>query len=48
MNDLKAFPEDVVAEQLGRSLLSRIVLLDQTAQVKFLPYVLKPRGKEPL
>ncbi|KAL2742673.1 protein-associating with the carboxyl-terminal domain of ezrin isoform X1 [Vespula maculifrons] len=45
VNDLKAFPEDVVAEQLGRSLLSRIVLLDQTAQVKFLPYVLKPRDE---
>ncbi|KAK2583052.1 hypothetical protein KPH14_009090 [Odynerus spinipes] len=45
VNDLRAFPEDVVAEQLGRSLLSRIVLLDQTAQVKFLPYVLKPRDE---
>lgn len=45
VSDLKAFPEEVVAEQLGRSLLSRIVLLDQTAQVKFLPYVLKPRDE---
>ncbi|XP_076233341.1 protein-associating with the carboxyl-terminal domain of ezrin isoform X2 [Calliopsis andreniformis] len=40
---LRKFPENVVAEQLGRLLLSRMVLLDTTAQEKFLPFVLKPR-----
>lgn len=43
---LKAFPENVVAEQLGRLLLSRIVLLDSTAQKKLLPFVLKPRDEK--
>lgn len=46
VTQLKAFPENVVAEQLGRSLLSRIVLLDSTAQKKLLPYVLKPRDEK--
>lgn len=39
------FPENIVAEQLGRLLLSRMVLLDTNAQEKLLPFVLKPRGK---
>jgi len=34
----------VVAEQLGRVLLSRIVLLDSAAQVKLLPFMFKPKG----
>lgn len=46
VTQLKAFPENVVAEQLGRSLLSRIVLLDSTAQKKLLPFVLKPRDEK--
>lgn len=37
------FPEKVVAEQLGALLLSRLVLLDGTAQSKLLPFVLKPK-----
>ncbi|XP_043254553.1 protein-associating with the carboxyl-terminal domain of ezrin [Colletes gigas] len=44
---LRKFPESIVAEQLGRLLLSRMVLLDETAQEKLLPFVLKPRdGKD--
>ncbi|XP_054008151.1 protein-associating with the carboxyl-terminal domain of ezrin [Hylaeus anthracinus] len=44
---LRTFPENIVAEQLGRLLLSRMVLLDATAQEKLLPFVLKPRdGKD--
>lgn len=41
---LQNFPENIVAEQLGKLLLSRIVLLDQTAQTKLLPIILKPKG----
>ncbi|XP_031844176.1 protein-associating with the carboxyl-terminal domain of ezrin isoform X2 [Nomia melanderi] len=44
---LRTFPENIVAEQLGRLLLSRMVLLDSTAQEKLLPFILKPRdGKD--
>uniref|UniRef100_A0A0C9PIX5 Scyl3 protein n=1 Tax=Fopius arisanus TaxID=64838 RepID=A0A0C9PIX5_9HYME len=43
---LQSFPEKIVAEQLGRLLLSRLVLLDPTAQCKLLPYVLKPKTEE--
>ncbi|KZC07828.1 Protein-associating with the carboxyl-terminal domain of ezrin, partial [Dufourea novaeangliae] len=44
---LRTFPESIVAEQLGRLLLSRMVLLDSTAQEKLLPFILKPRdGKD--
>ncbi|XP_015595232.1 protein-associating with the carboxyl-terminal domain of ezrin [Cephus cinctus] len=42
---LKGFPEKIVAEQLGKLLLSRMVLLDFTAQEKLLPHVLKPKGE---
>ncbi|KAG7197755.1 hypothetical protein KM043_001579 [Ampulex compressa] len=42
---LRTFPEDIVAEQLGRLLLSRMVLLDYTAQKKLLPLVLKPKDQ---
>jgi len=38
------YPEVVIAEQLGKVLLSRIVLLDSTAQVKLLPFIFKPKG----
>jgi len=41
---LQMYPEAIVAEQLGRVLLSRIVLLDSTAQVKLLPFIFKPKG----
>ncbi|XP_046742704.1 protein-associating with the carboxyl-terminal domain of ezrin [Diprion similis] len=40
---LKKFPEKIVAEQLGVLLLSRMVLLDSTAQSKLLPFVLTPK-----
>ncbi|XP_076285138.1 protein-associating with the carboxyl-terminal domain of ezrin [Lasioglossum baleicum] len=44
---LRTFPENIVAEQLGRLLLSRMVLLDSTAQEKLLPFILKPKdGKD--
>lgn len=46
VGQLKSFPEKVVAEQLGKLLLSRMVLLDSTAQVKLLPFVLSPKRKE--
>ncbi|XP_044014563.1 protein-associating with the carboxyl-terminal domain of ezrin isoform X2 [Aphidius gifuensis] len=46
LNQLKKFPEKIVAEQLGRLLLSRMVLLDSTAQSKLLPYVLKPKTED--
>lgn len=39
------FPENIIAEQLGRLLLSRMVLLDTTAQEQLLPFILKPKGK---
>lgn len=40
---LNKFPEKIVAEQLGGLLLSRMVLLDSTAQSKLLPFVLTPK-----
>ncbi|KAL7286596.1 hypothetical protein TKK_0019095 [Trichogramma kaykai] len=40
---LQKFPEKIVAEQLGKLLLSRLVVLDSTAQAKFLPLILKPK-----
>ncbi|XP_006611947.1 uncharacterized protein LOC102672145 isoform X3 [Apis dorsata] len=40
---LKIFPENIIAEQLGRLLLSRMVLLDITAQEQLLPFILKPK-----
>ncbi|XP_020297837.1 protein-associating with the carboxyl-terminal domain of ezrin isoform X2 [Pseudomyrmex gracilis] len=43
---LQMYPETVVAEQLGRKLLSRIVLLDSTAQVKLLPFIFKPKDEK--
>ncbi|KAL6447108.1 hypothetical protein ACFW04_001448 [Cataglyphis niger] len=43
---LQMYPEAVVAEQLGRVLLSRIVLLDSTAQVKLLPFIFKPKEEK--
>ncbi|XP_011141469.2 protein-associating with the carboxyl-terminal domain of ezrin [Harpegnathos saltator] len=43
---LQMYPEAVVAEQLGRVLLSRMVLLDSTAQVKLLPFIFKPKDEK--
>ncbi|XP_033228403.1 protein-associating with the carboxyl-terminal domain of ezrin [Belonocnema kinseyi] len=43
---LESFPEKIVAEQLGKLLLSRLVLLDRTAQTKLLPFVLKPKNEQ--
>lgn len=40
---LRNFDETIIANQLGNVLLSRIVLLDPTAQTNVLPYILKPR-----
>lgn len=45
MEKLQSFPEKIVVEQLGKLLLSRLVLLDQTAQTKLLPYILKPKSE---
>ncbi|XP_048513943.1 protein-associating with the carboxyl-terminal domain of ezrin isoform X2 [Athalia rosae] len=42
---LNKFPEKIVAEQLGGLLLSRMVLLDSTAQSKLLPFILTPRDE---
>ncbi|XP_043791159.1 protein-associating with the carboxyl-terminal domain of ezrin [Apis laboriosa] len=42
---LKIFPENIIAEQLGRLLLSRMVLLDITAQEQLLPFILKPKDE---
>ncbi|CAK9821694.1 Protein-associating with the carboxyl-terminal domain of ezrin [Anthophora retusa] len=47
ITQLRTFPENIVAEQFGRLLLSRMVLLDATAQEKLLPFVLEPKdGKD--
>ncbi|XP_058806176.1 protein-associating with the carboxyl-terminal domain of ezrin [Phymastichus coffea] len=46
VSQLQNFPEKIVAEQLGKLLLSRMVLLDPTAQTKFLPFILTPKDKE--
>ncbi|KAH0564058.1 protein-associating with the carboxyl-terminal domain of ezrin [Cotesia glomerata] len=46
VSQLKAFPEKIIADQLGRLLLSRMVLLDSTAQQKLLPCVLKPKTED--
>ncbi|EEZ97411.1 protein-associating with the carboxyl-terminal domain of ezrin [Tribolium castaneum] len=40
---LKAFPEVIVAKQLGNLLLSRLVLLNKTAQEELLPFILRLR-----
>lgn len=45
---LESFPEKIVAEQLGKLLLSRLVLLDPTAQEKLLPFILKPKSQDDL
>ncbi|XP_021933699.1 protein-associating with the carboxyl-terminal domain of ezrin isoform X2 [Zootermopsis nevadensis] len=43
MDELTGFPENLVAMQLGALLLSRMVLLDATAQEILLPCVLGPK-----
>ncbi|KAB0802491.1 hypothetical protein PPYR_04677 [Photinus pyralis] len=43
LTKLKTFDEVIVASQLGGLLLSRMVLLDKTAQHHMLPYLLCPR-----
>lgn len=43
MDELTGFPENLVAMQLGALLLSRMVLLDTTAQEILLPCVLHPK-----
>lgn len=40
---LKCFNEEVVGKQLGHLLLSRMVLLNKTAQTNLLPIILCPR-----
>lgn len=40
---LRTFPEEIVARQLGELLLSRLVLLDYTAQNLLLPFILVPK-----
>nr|XP_018906398.1 PREDICTED: protein-associating with the carboxyl-terminal domain of ezrin [Bemisia tabaci] len=44
--DLKVFPENLIASQLGSLLLSRLVLLDSAAQACLLPHLLTPRSDE--
>lgn len=43
MDELTGLPENLVAMQLGTLLLSRMVLLDTTAQEILLPCVLRPK-----
>jgi hypothetical protein len=43
VDELTGFPENLVAMQLGALLLSRVVLLDTTAQEILLPYILCPK-----
>jgi hypothetical protein len=43
MDELTGFPENLVAMQLGALLLSRMVLLDTTAQEILLPCILAPK-----
>jgi SCY1-like protein 3 len=43
---LREFDEAIVATQLCEMLLSRIVLLDETAQLCVTPFVLKPQNGE--
>ncbi|XP_054273562.1 protein-associating with the carboxyl-terminal domain of ezrin-like [Macrosteles quadrilineatus] len=43
---LNSFPEETVASQLGSLLLSRMVLLDSTAQAFLLPQVFVPRRED--
>nr|CAD7567949.1 unnamed protein product [Timema californicum] len=42
VTELESLPEELIASQLGSLLLSRLVLLDSTAQQNFLPRVLCP------
>lgn len=42
---LRNFDEPIIATQLGNALLSRIVLLDSTAQSCVLPFLLKPKSE---
>lgn len=41
---LRVFPELSVANQLGNLLLSRLVLLNKTAQEELLPFILRPKN----
>ncbi|XP_058058455.1 protein-associating with the carboxyl-terminal domain of ezrin [Anopheles bellator] len=43
---LRLFDPETVAEQMGSLLLSRIVLLDTTAQLCVTPYVLRPKSDD--
>uniref|UniRef100_A0A182X891 Protein kinase domain-containing protein n=1 Tax=Anopheles quadriannulatus TaxID=34691 RepID=A0A182X891_ANOQN len=43
---LRSFDPETVAEQMGSLLLSRIVLLDTTAQLCVTPYVLRPKSDD--
>lgn len=43
---LRTFPEEIVARQLGELLLSRLVLLDRTAQNLLLPFIFVPKSVE--
>ncbi|KAL1132006.1 hypothetical protein AAG570_011616 [Ranatra chinensis] len=45
-NKLTEYSEEVVASQLGGLLLSRIVLLDPTAQAYLLPQILNPKSEQ--
>lgn len=44
LDNLKCYDEETVAKQLSGLLLSRLTMLDQTAQKEVIPYILKPRN----
>ncbi|XP_075987620.1 protein-associating with the carboxyl-terminal domain of ezrin [Anticarsia gemmatalis] len=44
LDNLKCYDEETVAKQLGGLLLSRLTMLDQTAQKEVIPFILKPRN----
>ncbi|CAB3257131.1 unnamed protein product [Arctia plantaginis] len=43
-DNLKCYDEETVAKQLSGLLLSRLTMLDQTAQKDVIPFILKPRN----
>lgn len=44
LDSLKCFDEETVAKQLSGLLLSRLTMLDHTAQKDVIPYILKPKN----
>lgn len=44
LDNLKCYDEETAAKQFSGLLLSRLTMLDQTAQKEVIPYILKPRN----